>query len=770
MKKYLFLLAIVIFAFGVMSCSSKDTFDTNLMPAKTGFVMVKDGVANSSIILDKDANAVEKYAADALFKYVKEISGAELPIVSEATNGNNIYIGRGESVKGLLKGFNWNQFKLDGIYIRCNGTNRLVLTGAEGSATIYSVYTLLEECFGVKYILPEEDYIPKSKTLVVGECNYLYNPPFFSRESFISLGRWNKYAPDSNLKQKQNGNNKSIPQELGGNQRLNGFAHTFMKLVPPEKYGKDHPEWFSYRDGKRLLGDTQLCLSNKEMVKELTKNVLETIKNSPNDTIFSVTQFDNQYYCECDKCKALSEKYGHSGALLTVINEVAKEVKKQYPDKFVETFAYQYTQPAPKGGIKPADNVIIRLCSIEADFAHPFDDPGNKAFMGDLKAWASISNQLYIWDYAADFANYIIPFPNTQVLQRNCQILAQNKVVAYMNEGDFQNDTSWFLPYKNYILAKLSWNPNIDVDKESKTFFKLYYGSAGDTMYKYLKYCEKITSASDVYLRENREDINYWTAENLIEGCKLLNKALDQTKNDQKYYDRVYTDLLCHTAAVYASKGSVMKEVQAAKVLKFDRKTFYTELVDWSKKVGMNYAKEGTLMENSFYVSINQKQTGVKPVECENIPDANWTEFSGDSLPRTAGQADAAKLVDDPKAPNKKAKWFNAKYPDWWTQFKLAFLNSYGEFSKAEVYIKYRVEPGQKVGKAYTVGVYSNTDKYLMQKDIMNNETPDGNYKTEKLGELDLDALSPDTYMWIAGTEESMSTGLYVDSIFFIFK
>ena len=36
----------------------------------------------------------------------------------------------------------------------------------------------------------------------------------------------------------------------------------------------------------------------------------------------------------------------------------------------MDTLAYRYTRQAPKT-IKPADNVIIRLCSIECCFSHP---------------------------------------------------------------------------------------------------------------------------------------------------------------------------------------------------------------------------------------------------------------------------------------------------------------------------------------------------------------------------------------------------------------
>ncbi len=43
------------------------------------------------------------------------------------------------------------------------------------------------------------------------------------------------------------------------------FVHTFNELVPPDQYGKTHPEYYSLINGNRLPG-TQLCLSNREVL------------------------------------------------------------------------------------------------------------------------------------------------------------------------------------------------------------------------------------------------------------------------------------------------------------------------------------------------------------------------------------------------------------------------------------------------------------------------------------------------------------------------
>lgn len=739
--------------------------------AENAFFLTKEGMPNATIILPKDATQSEKYATDELIKYVKAISGAELPVAETPRKGNNIYIGQTKPAKDLLKGMDWNSLRDDSIFIRCNGSDRLVLSGGTGSGTIYAVYTFLEENFGVKYILPDEDYIPENKTLKVKKYEQKFTSPFIARESFFKNNQGGNWQ--YNLKLKQNGQNNPVPKEYGGHVVLVGFAHTFETMMSQDKYAEKHPEWYSFRNGKRLVtGHYQLCLTNEEMIKELTKNVLEIIENNPDEKIFSVTQCDNSNYCECDECKALTEKYGHSGALLTVVNRVADAVKEKYPDKIIETFAYHYTQPAPKGNIKPRDNVIIRLCSIEADFSKPYDNPSNKAFMDSLTQWSSISKMLYIWDYSADFVNFIIPFPDTQVLQKDMQIIAKNKAIAILHEGDYKNSNAWLLAYRSYIIAKLTWNPDIDMEKESKDFFKAYYGPAWEDMYAYMKDFEAYMLKCDFYLRENEPGMNYMTADQWIKGFKYLNSALKKSEGNQKYYDRVYLDMLCQSAGAIFTKKKVYNQVKEAGVMPVsDRKTFSKKLIEYAKKFGISHFSEGKTMEQGGYTETSFEKTGVKPDMCKDLADDQWADFQAPVLNNSQNNEKVSKLVDDAKALNGKARWVNSAINDWFTQIQLVSLFSTEKYNYADMYITYRVAPGKKEGKAYTVGVYGITDGWIINEQINSTDTPDGNYRTKKLGTLNLNDLALDIYMWVAGAGDGdVSEGLYIDRIFFIYR
>lgn len=94
----------------------------------------------------------------------------------------------------------------------------------------------------------------------------------------------------------------------GGIKYADGFfVHTFTKLLPPEKYFDEHPEYFAEVDGARLREKTQLCLSNPEVLELVTARVLDELRKQPDAGIFSVSQDDNYNGCTCERCRAINE-------------------------------------------------------------------------------------------------------------------------------------------------------------------------------------------------------------------------------------------------------------------------------------------------------------------------------------------------------------------------------------------------------------------------------------------------------------------------------
>ena len=152
-----------------------------------------------------------------------------------------------------------------------------------------------------------------------------------------------------------------------------------------------------------------------------------------------------------------------------------------FPHVRLDTLAYQYTRKPPRT-IRPHPNVIIRLCSIECCFAHPLadcDSKENRRFAEDIVAWQPIAPRLYIWDYTPNFAHYQQVFPNFDALQPNVRFFANHGVKGLFEQGNYSTGGGGELgALRAYVLAKLLWNPDTDVDRHIAEFTQAYYGQA----------------------------------------------------------------------------------------------------------------------------------------------------------------------------------------------------------------------------------------------------------------------------------------------------
>ena len=318
------------------------------------------------------------------------------------------------------------------------------------------------------------------------------------------------------------------------------FVHTFQRLIPPEKYFMKHPEYFALVSGRRLQ-DGQLCLSNKELMAELIKNLEKEMKKHPEKTYWSVSQNDCINYCECDNCTSLYDKYGViSGAYIQMSNEIAQK----FPDKQISTLAYQFTRSAPKN-IKPQENVNIMFCSIECNRSEPLaDDPRSADFVKDMRDWSALSDNLFAWDYVVQFKNYLTPFPNFHVLQPNIQFFRENNVNMMFQQG---SGGSWsdLSDVKQYLIAKLLWNPDANADSIITRFMDKYYGAAASYIKEYYDLTHRHliekqdTQNLDIYGFPVFYYESHLTPQLLVKYQELMDMAEKAVEGDQTYYKRV---------------------------------------------------------------------------------------------------------------------------------------------------------------------------------------------------------------------------------------
>lgn len=463
----------MVLVFGVLGAQAGDS----------GLVIADQEASPYRIVIGQDPSPSESYAADELQRFLQEISGAQLPIVSdrEPLADQEILVGKSNRFESLNLDVDWESFGDEGYRIETIG-DRLILAGSEKRGTLYAVYGFLEEFLGCRWYAPDESRIPKRDRVEVGAVNLSRTPAL----EYRAVG-WPP-AMDADWAAR-NRVNAGAPLEArhGGPMLMVGSGHNFHSLIPPKEYFETHPEYFAEVNGRRTYQKAQICLTNPEVVELVTTKVRDMLRANPDARLVGVGQEDWGGWCECANCRAIDEaQQGQAGTLIHFLNEIGEGIEEEFPKASIVSLAYQHTRKPPKD-LRPRRNVIPWVCGIECCYSHPIEScEVNRSFKADVEHWARLTDRFYIWDYTANFEHYIMPHPNLRVLQPNIRFFTQNHVHGVYASGN-TGKGSEMGELRGYLLARLLWDPDCDVKAAEREFLEAYYGKAADSMTKYLE-------------------------------------------------------------------------------------------------------------------------------------------------------------------------------------------------------------------------------------------------------------------------------------------
>ncbi|NLL16095.1 MAG: DUF4838 domain-containing protein, partial [Clostridiales bacterium] len=159
------------------------------------------------------------------------------------------------------------------------------------------------------------------------------------------------------------------------------------------------------------------------------------------------------------------------------------------------------------------------------------------SFAKDLKDWSEITNTLYVWDYTTDFREYLLPFPNFHVLSPNIQFFANHNVKGVFEQGNHTGGKSGeFGELRAYIIAKLLWNPEADVEYHMMDFMRHYYGEeAAGYIKEYIDLItNKNTQISHLFIFNRSDEIFHLTSAERKKIDKLWADALASDITEQQ--------------------------------------------------------------------------------------------------------------------------------------------------------------------------------------------------------------------------------------------
>ncbi len=435
----------------------------------------------------------------------------------------------------------YNSEEVEKGYAICEQNGNVLITGCNLAQAVRGVYGFLEKFGGIRCYTDDIFQYTKSAVTVPEGTDYRYEPFFEYTDTDWLSPRDTEFSLFNGL---NGAEYRTIPTEMGGVvDYISSFAHSLTnQFCSKDKYFDEHPEYFALYRGFRTK--EQLCLSNPDVLRIVTQEVLDLLKerHDPNAElqIVSLTQNDNIFYCTCPECRKTDIKHGsHAGTMLAFTNAVAREVKKAgYDNVALDTFAYRYTRKTPTG-IVPEDNVMVRLCSIECCFSHPMDDPdckANAAFMKDLEGWSKICNRVYIWDYCTNYCNYVGPFPDFATLQRNMQIFYEHNVKGIYEEGNYTTPPAdlEFAELRGYLIGRLFRDPYCDYQSEMENFLNAYYGLGGPYVQKIVNMMSENAAKKHLGIYESMTNTFSFNSKEIQQMDALWENAVNAAEGEAK--------------------------------------------------------------------------------------------------------------------------------------------------------------------------------------------------------------------------------------------
>lgn len=558
-------------------------FATHGHAAQEGEIpLVRNGQAVATIVIAAEPTRAANLAALELQSHIKKITGATLPIVTDAMTAEGPLVLVGESRLTQARGLHSADFKSQEYLIR-SGEGGLVLMGrdkddrgginyatGEGFPTIFdeqgtlhAVYDFLERHLGVHWYLPSElgTTFRPAKDLSVGKIEERRSPAmthrFVSEDYRFPGNLMGDTIPDESLEEILPARDHRLfylRNRIGGEERrvnhsLEGYYDRFLKL---------HPEWFS-QGGPPGAIPTQMCFTNEEFIRQVIQDADDFFsgkERKPGEMAsgdaFSLVPMDSGKWCACPACQAellpkatrgagLFSNDRASNYIFRFANKVAREIRKKHPQGKIAVLAYSDYAYPPDFDLEP--NITVQMCLHNRAWEH--SERIRKNDLDILNSWKEMKGQpeLYLWLY------YCFPslsatqgqwraFPGffAHEIVKHMELFRKDGIRGIKYEPSYLaggRQSPLFDQLEFYVTWRLADDPALDGNKLIDEFFTSYYGPAAEPMRRFYNMVERIYNDPANYSPDNDGHLDAeisWKQLGTKERMDTLGKIMEEAR------------------------------------------------------------------------------------------------------------------------------------------------------------------------------------------------------------------------------------------------
>ena len=401
----------------------------------------------------------------------------------------------------------------------------------DDQATCYAVYDFLERYCGVRWYLPTELGLvcPETGTLRVTGTEVRRRPAMDYR--YMNMG----YQFPADLAGDPLGGSRLVNMSwreqclfysrmrMGGKafesaHSLSGYYRRFLEDDGSGTFEERHPEYFARGYGEQRPERRQMCFTDRALVEQVARDARDFFDGKGDkdgawnhgDSFF-IGPIDNRSWCKCPNCRKLIKKKSTRGSdryftdpatdyLAGFVNEVAREVGRTHPDKWIGYYDYGSYAFVPER-VKLEPNVWVSIVldarNVWCRETQRFDDER-------LAAWAAESPErpkmLHLWYCFPAISGgsnwHVFPGFFAHSLVRQMKKYHEYGIAGFTYESSkLRRQSSPILDQLAcYLTFKLADDPTLDGNKLIDEFFERYYGPAAEPMQAFYEIVEKAHS------------------------------------------------------------------------------------------------------------------------------------------------------------------------------------------------------------------------------------------------------------------------------------
>ena len=307
-----------------------------------------------------------------------------------------------------------------------------------------------------------------------------------------------------------------------------------------------------YKELKIYKKQQVICFSDETFFNNVVK-YLESKSRTLHTGRFMIMPMDVMSACTCSKCRELGNSANYATpALMNMLDRLAEKFSKieTLPKYSFYTAAYHSTQLPPKTPPKyRTAGLILSTSDLPKGVALDTKNVSVVDFMETIQAWKDYTDELLVWDYAANFNDYLTPLPILYVLKKNLKFFRDCGITGIFLQGG-SYDYSTFDDVKTFAAMALMIDNRLDVDDLCTRFFKQYYPVSAQLLINYYLSLEKAMEAReqeyDMHGNLDNAIKSYFSVSNFLVFYQNLETFIKEKKmgdHERKQLEKLYSAL-----------------------------------------------------------------------------------------------------------------------------------------------------------------------------------------------------------------------------------